>query len=88
MSKKSKVDKMMDRKVNLAALKQPGTYLDMDEKLVLDLAREYQYQEDNDYVSISWANQKKAQDLYNENGFVAALTMYNELNCNRLKVSQ
>lgn len=88
MSKKSKVDNMMDRKVNLAVLKQPGTYLDMDEKLVLDLAREYQYQEDEDYVSISWANQKKAQDFYNENGFIAALTMYNELSCNRLKVSQ
>lgn len=86
MSKKSNVDKMMDRKVNLVVLKQPDTY--MDEKLVLDLAREYQYQEDNDYVSISWANQKKAQDFYNENGFIAALSMYNLLNCSRSKISQ
>jgi predicted GNAT family N-acyltransferase len=74
-----KVDKMMDRKVDLSVLKQPGTYLDMDEKLVLDIAKEYQLEEDSHYSSVSWPNQKRAQDYYNENGFEASLDRLFEL---------
>lgn len=64
---------MMQRKVDFTVLRQPGTYLDLHEKLTLDLAREYQIAEDPDYVSISWPNQQKAQDYFNAHGFEQTL---------------
>ncbi len=73
MKAKSKVDALMDRKVDLSKIKPVGSYLDVDEKLVHELAIEYQREEDFDYVSVSWANQVKAQEFYNTHGFVDAL---------------
>ena len=63
----------MTRQVNLRELKQPGSYPSLEEKLVLELATEYQRAEDPDYAVVSWANQEKAMAYCNTNGFVATL---------------
>ena len=70
---KDRVDEMMSRKVDFGVLKQPGSYLDLHEGLALDLAREYQKEEEPDYVCISWPNQVRAQDYFNAHGFEATL---------------
>jgi hypothetical protein len=67
------VDEMMSRKVDLRTLKQPGTELDLHEKLALDLAREFEREIDLDYVSISWKSQERAQEFFNAHGFEATL---------------
>jgi len=38
------------------------------ERAVLILSRCYQYEEDADYVSVSWANQVRAANYYNTHG--------------------
>ena len=73
MKPSDRVTKMMARKVNLRQLKAPGSYLDLHEKITLELAREYQRQEDPDYVSVSWPNQERAQRYFNSHGFEKTL---------------
>lgn len=75
MSKKNRerLEEMMSRKVDFRRLGKPGECSDLHEKLARDLAREYQRQEDPDYVSISWANQERAQAYFNQHGFVETL---------------
>ena len=70
---KDRVDEMMERKVDFRRLGQPGDYPDLHESLALDLAREYQKEEEPDYVSISWPNQERAQDYFNAHGFIDTL---------------
>jgi hypothetical protein len=70
---KDRVDEMMARKVNFRRLGTPGECLDLHETLALDLAREYQKQEEHDYVCISWKNQERAQEHFNAYGFAATL---------------
>ena len=69
----TRVDEMMSRKVDFRRLGKPGDYPDLHGKVALDLAREYQKQEDPDYVSISWPNQERAQDYFNAHGFEKTL---------------
>lgn len=69
----------MDRKVDLSELKQPGTYLSVDEKVTLELATEFEKEKDPDYVSISWASQKRAMDYFNEHGFLKTLSLLTEM---------
>lgn len=61
--------------VNPRELHNPGTYLDTDERAVHQLARAYQWAEDHDYVSISWANQERAAAFFNANGLSNTLTL-------------
>jgi predicted GNAT family N-acyltransferase len=68
----SKVERMMDRKVDLSALPQAGTYPDTDEKLVLELAIAIHYNE-SDGAAVSWSAQVRAQDFYNEHGLAKSL---------------
>lgn len=79
MNPADKVTEMMNRKVSLRELKQPGSYLDLHEKLTLDLAREIERTKDPEYVSISWASQQEAQDYFNAQGFEKTLTRLVEL---------
>lgn len=77
------VKAMMGRKV--------GTCLDLHEKLAMDLAREYQREEDwpGGYVCISWKNQERAQSFFNEHGFketLEAMTALRERNDDRYGV--
>ena len=55
------------------ALERPGDVPGPDVRAIHELARRYQRDEDPDYVSISWANQVKAQDFFNEHGLAATL---------------
>lgn len=68
-----RVDAKMNEKVNLRELRQPGTYLSMYEKLVLELARELQYLLDPTAPSTSWECQEAAQKYFNEHGFEETL---------------
>ena len=71
MTPKDKVNNMMARKVDFAALKASP---DLYETLARDLATEYERAvNDNDYVYISWAAQVRAQNYFNDNGFEATL---------------
>lgn len=86
------VKAMMGRKVDFAPRPgQVGTYLDLHEKLAMDLAREYQREEDwpGGYVCISWKNQERAQSFFNEHGFMEtleAMTALRERNDDRYGV--
>ena len=79
MSPSQKVAEMLASRVDLSQLGAPGDYPSLHEKLCRDLAREYQRQEDPDYVCISWVNQVKAQDHFNEHGFLHTLNHLTEL---------
>jgi hypothetical protein len=61
------------RSVDLRKLQPAGSYPSLEEKLSLELAREYQREEDPDYVSVSWPNQERAMAYFNEHGFVLTL---------------
>jgi len=67
------VDARMRSKVDLRKSKLPGTYPDLHEKLVLDLAKAIERSKDPDYSVVSWASQEQAQDYFNEHGFEKAL---------------
>lgn len=69
------VDRRTEEKVDLRKLKDPGTYLSMYEKVVLELAREFQYSKDPDAVSTSWPCQEEAQKFFNKHGFEATLSL-------------
>lgn len=60
-------------RVNLKKLRPVGSYPSVEEKVTLQLAREYQRIEGFGYVT-SWANQEKAQDFFNEHGFEKTLS--------------
>ena len=62
----------MDRKVDMSALKEPGTFADTDERLALELAIEKHYSESTS-CAVSWDAQIWAQDYYNNNGMAEAL---------------
>ena len=79
VSPSKKVQQLLDSKVDLSKLSLPGDYSSLHEKLCRDLAREYQRQQDPDYGSISWENQVRAQDYFNEYGFVKTLNHLTEL---------
>ncbi len=75
-----KVEQLLESKVVLGELKSPGSYLSLHEKLCKDLASAYQEQEKpGSSWCISWANQVKAQNFFNEHGFVATLNHLSEL---------
>ena len=65
--------------LNLRGLKRPGTYLDIEEKVILELAVEYQRIEDPCYSVVSWENQEKALIYFTEHGFIKTLTFMLEL---------
>lgn len=67
------VEERMAEKVDLRRLEQPGTYPDLHTKLALELATEIERESDPNYVSVSWPSQEKAQDYFNEHGFVETL---------------
>lgn len=46
-----------------------------EEKLALQLAAQYQAEEDPDYVVVSWANQERAIKEINSLGFIKALDL-------------
>jgi hypothetical protein len=71
--KRDAVAARMDRKVDLAKMGVPGSYLDLHEKLTLELATEYSREEDPHRVSVSWPNQVRAQAYFNERGFEETL---------------
>jgi hypothetical protein len=72
MKTKTKVESMMDRKVDMSVLKGAGTFADTDERLVLELAIEKHYSESAS-CAVSWEAQLWAQDYYNNNGMAEAL---------------
>lgn len=80
MNAAQKVAQLVESKVDLSQLKSPGDHSNLHEKLCRDLARAYQEQEKpGSSWCISWPNQVKAQDYFNEHGFVAALNHMTEL---------
>ncbi len=79
MNPSQKVSQMMASKVDLSKPMEVGSYSNLHEKLVLELATAYQCAEAPDYVCVSWANQEKAQDYFNEHGFEATLDHMIEL---------
>lgn len=82
------VASLVGSKVDLGQLKQPGDYLSLHDKLCRDLAKAYQEQEERGSSwCVSWPNQVKAQNYFNEHGFVETLKHMNEL-LNALGISQ
>lgn len=79
MNASQKVERMMESKVDLAKPMAVGSYLNLHEKITLELATEYQREGNPDYVSVSWPNQVKAQDYFNEHGFEDTLDHMLEL---------
>ncbi len=73
MNPSQKVEIRLNSKVDFNAQNDAGSHLDLHEKVALQLARAYEKSENPDYVMISWANQVKAQDYFNEHGFAATL---------------
>jgi len=72
-----KVTERIDRKIDpkvLAYVEHPGP----DERAVLLLAQLIEKSKNPDYVVVSWASQKEAADVYNENGLIATLNILNE----------
>jgi len=55
------------RRVDLGELKEPGTYLDVEERAAHRLARAI-HEAESDGVAVSWSAQKRAQDFINTNG--------------------
>lgn len=79
MNQSQKVVQLVASKVALSQFGSPGDYATLHEKLCLDLSKAYQQQENPDHWCISWANQVKAQDYFNEHGFVDTLNHLTEL---------
>lgn len=73
MNPSQKVAALVESKADLSKLLPAGSYLNLNEKLCLDLAREYQSLENPDYSCISWKNQVKAEAYFNEHGFLETL---------------
>ena len=63
---------MRFRKADLHTLRQPGTYLGVEDSAALRLARAIHYAEDTHCVT-SWSAQERAQDYFNEHGLGATL---------------
>ena len=83
MKKKKPVDQVQERMARKVDLRprpgQVGEVPDLFEKLTLELAYEYQRQENPDYTMVTWANQEKAQNFFNEHGFVDTLSLLIDL---------
>lgn len=62
------------RKADLRTLRQPGTYLGVEDKAALQLACAIHRAESTDRsISASWSAQERAQDFYNAHGLAATL---------------
>lgn len=57
---------------DLRTLREPGTYLGVEDKAASRLACAYHRAESTD-VSVSWAAQERAQDFFNAHGLAATL---------------
>ena len=71
--KSDKISKMMNKKVDLSQLKNPGSYPDLYEKVTLELAEEIEYKKSKDYIVVSWESQIEAMDYFNKYGFEKTL---------------
>jgi len=75
-------------KVDLGKLKQAGTYLDVDEKVVLELATEFEHQRDPGHTAVSWWAQEEAMDFFNRHGFPETLDRMLTLRAQRILEEQ
>ena len=60
------------RKADLRTLREPGTYLNVEDKAALRLARAIHAAESTD-CSTSWSAQERAEAFFNEHGLIATL---------------
>lgn len=67
-----RVDALMAQPADLRTLRQPGEYLNLHDKLALELATAI-HESESDDCAVSWSAQERAQNYFNTHGFIKTL---------------